>query len=29
MTGTEDPLRLAKVLAAFFNSAASNTVDVE
>ena len=29
MAGTEDPLRLSKVLAAFFNSTASNTVDVE
>ena len=29
MTGTEDPLRLSKVLVAFFNSTASNIVDVE
>ena len=29
MAGTEDPLRLSKVLVAFFNSTASNTVDVE
>ena len=28
-TGAEDPLRLARVLAAFFNSTASNIVDVE
>ena len=29
MTGTEDPLRLSKVLVAFFNSTASNIIDVE
>jgi len=29
MTGAEDPLRLSRVLAEFFKSTASNTVDVE